>query len=506
MNGRGRGRPDPNDWADKRKAAMEKAKQIKESRMSDGDDRRSSSVAPKPVDILDELTGLECRIIGGGQKMEDFDYLNPAKNKKRIPPPDSLEKEVKAKNLAAAQPVKGKQKDVPPVTNSRSKAEIEAQESFEKHLRGNGSERSLNGSSWNDDIQSSGIPPIESTKRYRPRRGTVQPNPEDGTTTPPVRTSSRISMQLDPTNNDTTANIPPSVPRARLALLKAKLRTNSAPHVEEGSITDDASAPRSAPVTDSRASRRSKEDLLYEKASSSSKSSSASASAIPLHPPRSQSGYSNKPDPSEENNASSDRHGTSSRVSGASGYSEDAFESEDAFGPSDESGLLECPDCGRKFNETAYPKHVKICKKVFINKRKPLDMVSRRLEANPEIIQLQKKSKKTGKKTENGNTTSTPFPGNGNGGGGGGDAKSKWKAQSDALRNAMKAARQVKDAIASGKPLPPPVASAPDPSLIPCPHCGRRFNEQASDRHMTFCAQKSQSKPGPSRAPLKGKR
>ena len=32
-----------------------------------------------------------------------------------------------------------------------------------------------------------------------------------------------------------------------------------------------------------------------------------------------------------------------------------------------------------------------------------------------------------------------------------------------------------------------PIASAPDPSLILCPHCGRRFNETAAERHIPKC-------------------
>lgn len=32
-----------------------------------------------------------------------------------------------------------------------------------------------------------------------------------------------------------------------------------------------------------------------------------------------------------------------------------------------------------------------------------------------------------------------------------------------------------------------PIASAPDPSLVPCPHCGRRFNEHAAERHIPKC-------------------
>lgn len=34
----------------------------------------------------------------------------------------------------------------------------------------------------------------------------------------------------------------------------------------------------------------------------------------------------------------------------------------------------------------------------------------------------------------------------------------------------------------------PHIPSAPDPSLIPCPHCGRRFNAKAAERHIPSCA------------------
>ena len=36
--------------------------------------------------------------------------------------------------------------------------------------------------------------------------------------------------------------------------------------------------------------------------------------------------------------------------------------------------------------------------------------------------------------------------------------------------------------------LPPMAASAPDPSFIPCPHCGRSFNQKAADRHIPKCS------------------
>ena len=39
----------------------------------------------------------------------------------------------------------------------------------------------------------------------------------------------------------------------------------------------------------------------------------------------------------------------------------------------------------------------------------------------------------------------------------------------------------------AGKPLPPPPRAAVNPGYIQCPHCSRRFNEHAAERHITFC-------------------
>jgi hypothetical protein len=42
----------------------------------------------------------------------------------------------------------------------------------------------------------------------------------------------------------------------------------------------------------------------------------------------------------------------------------------DAFVKQSEMDLNRCPDCDRKFNDEAYEKHVRICNKVFQQKRK----------------------------------------------------------------------------------------------------------------------------------------
>ena len=41
---------------------------------------------------------------------------------------------------------------------------------------------------------------------------------------------------------------------------------------------------------------------------------------------------------------------------------------------------IECPTCGRKFASEALQKHKKICKKVFVNKRKVFDIKKIRQE------------------------------------------------------------------------------------------------------------------------------
>jgi DNA-directed RNA polymerase subunit RPC12/RpoP len=197
--------------------------------------------------------------------------------------------------------------------------------------------------------------------------------------------------------------------------------------------------------------------------------------------------------------------------------------------PTDSIGeQLECPDCGRRFNPAPYERHVKICAKVFLQKRKVFDSTKMRTKDDPELAKLAQQALKKEKQQQKMAQMKAAAPSNRNDGNvvqkgdstgrsdlyhelpsqndsniakskpskpkqssvnteGVGNKSSKWKDQSKAFREAMRAARQVTQAIAEGKPLPPPVMSAPDPSLIPCPHCGRRFNEKAAERHIPQC-------------------
>lgn len=145
---------------------------------------------------------------------------------------------------------------------------------------------------------------------------------------------------------------------------------------------------------------------------------------------------------------------------------------------------LECPDCGRKFNKIPYEKHVKICNKIFGQKRKAFD--SKKMRMNEELEKFQQHSrfnkKKGGAKQNQQNQQAgadRPIQG---------EKQSKWKEQSNQFREAMKMARLAKKAEETGGPMPEYVPSAPDPSLIRCQNCGRSFNERAAERHIPLCS------------------
>ena len=105
-----------------------------------------------------------------------------------------------------------------------------------------------------------------------------------------------------------------------------------------------------------------------------------------------------------------------------------------------------------------------------------------RIEDNPELVKIlketAKKEKSLAKKV---NKISAPTSQSEI------SKKEKWKIDSENFREAIKAGRQLQKALDSGGPLPEYKPSAPDPSLIPCPHCGRSFNQKAGERHIPQC-------------------
>ena len=156
---------------------------------------------------------------------------------------------------------------------------------------------------------------------------------------------------------------------------------------------------------------------------------------------------------------------------------------------SESHSMLTCPSCGRHFNKEPFAKHVKVCKKVFVQKRKVFDSSSMRLKAIPDLQSVQPSAASNRKKNL---SNSKPQQMNPNG-------TKIWKQQSESFREAIRAARELKEyeemrqeavLLGTAQHLPPPPLprpSAPDPSLIQCPHCERRFNSKAAERHIPQC-------------------
>ena len=138
--------------------------------------------------------------------------------------------------------------------------------------------------------------------------------------------------------------------------------------------------------------------------------------------------------------------------------------------------LIECPEgCGRRFNQEALEKHVKVCKKVFLTKRKQYDSSAAR--KTDELLEFDPGRKPQSYKSS---TNSKPQPSGG---------VPKWKAQSEALRAGLRAARGQTLSRSEQQALSLQSQALHD-DLIPCPTCGRKFNEKAAERHIPFCANK----------------
>ncbi|TMW66394.1 hypothetical protein Poli38472_004159 [Pythium oligandrum] len=161
--------------------------------------------------------------------------------------------------------------------------------------------------------------------------------------------------------------------------------------------------------------------------------------------------------------------------------------------PDEMEEMEECGNCHRRFNITSLAKHQKICEKVFTGQRKVYDMSAKRLEGT-EAEKLIKQSKRGKKASASAAAEDKPIK-----------AKAvDWKQQSNAFRDAMRANREINKAIKEGRPPPAMVPSAPDPSLIPCDFCGRRFNDKAAERHIPFCKEKAQRSGGGGAGGAKG--
>ncbi|KAF2352239.1 hypothetical protein FHG87_017004 [Trinorchestia longiramus] len=129
-------------------------------------------------------------------------------------------------------------------------------------------------------------------------------------------------------------------------------------------------------------------------------------------------------------------------------------------------GMKRCPVCERNFNEDRIEKHTTICQKTAnrAKKRKAFDPVKMRnkgTEAEKYIARgLHLKEVKTKKKD--------------------------WRKQHEDFIKTVRAAKGMK-----GYEAPPLDVS----DYVQCPHCGRKFNQSAADRHIPKCSDIKSNKP-----------
>ncbi|XP_019628483.1 PREDICTED: zinc finger C2HC domain-containing protein 1A-like [Branchiostoma belcheri] len=152
----------------------------------------------------------------------------------------------------------------------------------------------------------------------------------------------------------------------------------------------------------------------------------------------------------------------------------------EAFRASSMDNLQPCSTCGRTFVPEVLVKHTRICQKNAQKKRKVFD--SGRMRAQGTDIPVNKTQR-----TQPLGTQPKTTPTN--------SKQSKWRQQHEDFIRSIRAAKETDVAIKTGKPLPPPPPPAINPDYVQCPHCEKRFNETAAERHIPWCAEQTKRIP-----------
>lgn len=78
--------------------------------------------------------------------------------------------------------------------------------------------------------------------------------------------------------------------------------------------------------------------------------------------------------------------------------------------------------------------------------------------------------------------------------------QTNWRKKHEDFINSIRAAKEMQVHLQKGGKLsdlpPPPPSDYSD--YVPCPHCGRKFNQSAADRHIPKCATMLHNKPNSS--------
>uniref|UniRef100_A0A1A9VLJ7 C2HC/C3H-type domain-containing protein n=1 Tax=Glossina austeni TaxID=7395 RepID=A0A1A9VLJ7_GLOAU len=149
-----------------------------------------------------------------------------------------------------------------------------------------------------------------------------------------------------------------------------------------------------------------------------------------------------------------------------------------------------CRYCQRHFNEDRLSKHEDVCKKMINRKRKIFNATVHRVKGTEAEVYLKKveKGPRYGSAAAAHNMKMEPNAA---------VKKSNWRKKHEEFVIAIREAKKVQAYLAKGgklSDLPPPPPSE-NPDYIQCPHCSRRFNEAAAERHIPKCATMVHNKP-----------
>lgn len=163
--------------------------------------------------------------------------------------------------------------------------------------------------------------------------------------------------------------------------------------------------------------------------------------------------------------------------------------------------MATCKICQRNFTEDRLGKHEQVCQKMANSKRKIFDASKHRVKGTEaekylkKPIRISNMNKQPVYTSVAAATGLTPPPNSA-------VKKNNWRQKHEEFIAAIRAAKQVQVHLAKGgklSDLPPPPPSE-NPDYIQCPHCLRRFNESAAERHIPRCANMIHNKPKPNNA------
>eukprot|EP01135_Chromosphaera_perkinsii_P003863 Nk52_evm11s259 gene=Nk52_evmTU11s259 len=145
--------------------------------------------------------------------------------------------------------------------------------------------------------------------------------------------------------------------------------------------------------------------------------------------------------------------------------------------PTETEHFVPCGVCGRTFFPDVLPRHQVACKKAH-KQRKTFNMVKQRVKGTELYAYNKNKVLANGKKTtpQQGwekDRSEKPVSG---------PKKSSWREKHQQFINTIKQARGEKIENAGHT-----LTSSENPDLVKCPHCERRFSENAAERHVPFC-------------------